>query len=116
MSDKSQQHALALGKQSSSVTGQLITRGPATDLEIRLRKRGLDNKTSKYDNFYTPQNDFFYDNSPYLPLNSKRREFRLLRVFPPKSYGEHIKANPSGRLPTKLTACRYSLIPPLFRL
>jgi hypothetical protein len=67
----------------------------AGSLDLRLRKRALTNKpTSEFDNFYTPENSFFYSKSPYLALDSKRREIRLLRVFPRKSYSNHVKANP----------------------
>jgi hypothetical protein len=64
-------------------------------IDDRLRKRGLANKDdSEFGNFYTPQNEFFYSKSPYLNLDPRRREIRLLRVFPRKSYAEHVKANP----------------------
>src|SRR5262249_19099387 len=64
-------------------------------LEIGLRKRALTNSSANQaDNFYTPKNDFFYSKSPYLALDTRRREVRLLRVFPRKAYVEHVKANP----------------------
>ncbi|ERF68993.1 hypothetical protein EPUS_06680 [Endocarpon pusillum Z07020] len=78
---------------SQSTTDQsLVT---TRTLEFRLQKQGLTNKPeSAFKNFYTPKNDFFYSNSPYLDLDSKRREIRLLRVLPPRSYAKHLKAKP----------------------
>lgn len=64
------------------------------NLNTRLLKRGVANKpASDFDNFYTPDNSFFYSNSPYQSLDASRQEIRLLRLFPKKSYHEHIKAN-----------------------
>jgi len=68
---------------------------PKQSLQLRLQKRLLAHKpASQLDNFYTPKNDFFYSKSPYLGLDSKRREIRLIKVSPRRSYAEHIKANP----------------------
>jgi hypothetical protein len=64
-------------------------------LNLRLQKRALLNKPrSKFDTFYTPENEYFYSMSPYLKLDSRRREIRLLKVFRPRCYWKHIKANP----------------------
>jgi len=62
-------------------------------LQLRLRKASAANKQTG-DNFYTPKNDFFHSRSPYLPLDTSRREIRLLRVFPARSYVDHVKAKP----------------------
>jgi hypothetical protein len=51
------------------------------------------NGTEVYDKFYTPKNQCFYSNKPYTPLNPKRQEIRLVRVFPRKSLREHFKNN-----------------------
>jgi hypothetical protein len=56
-------------------------------------------RTSAVDNFYTPKNDFFYSQSPYQPLDPKRGEIRLLKVFPPKTYLEHVEAHPQWKRP-----------------
>jgi len=64
-------------------------------LQQQLRK--LDRKLYKApgdDNFFTPQNDFFYSKTPYLPLDAKQKEIRLLKVFAPKPYANHIKDHP----------------------
>lgn len=64
-------------------------------LDSRLQKTDIRTQPlTKYDNFYTPKNDFFYNNSPYLRLDARRQEIRLIRVFPPKTYDQHIKSNP----------------------
>lgn len=46
-----------------------------------------------YDNFYTPSNAEFYLASPYIRLNEKPREIRLLKVFPKKTILQHFEAN-----------------------
>jgi hypothetical protein len=45
------------------------------------------------DNFYTPQNDYFYSKSPYFALDPRRREIRLLKVSPPTTHAEHQEDN-----------------------
>lgn len=78
-----------------SISSQTISPAATSTLDVSLQKRGLTNKPrTQHDNFYTPRNDFFYENSPYLALDAKRREIRLLRVFPPNSYQEHIQDHP----------------------
>jgi hypothetical protein len=65
------------------------------DINYCLTKRGLGNKSdTEFDNFYTPKNEFFYSKSIYSPLNPTRKEVRLLKVLPPKSYTEHVRSNP----------------------
>ena len=49
-------------------------------------------------NFCTPKNDFFYSKFQYLSLDSRRREIRLLRLYPRKSYARHIAAKPDWAL------------------
>jgi hypothetical protein len=67
----------------------------AMTLNPRLQKIGLSNKPpSDFDNFYTPKNNFFYSQIRYQPLDSRRREIRLLKIYPVKSYSDHIKAKP----------------------
>ncbi|KAK4446163.1 heterokaryon incompatibility protein-domain-containing protein, partial [Podospora aff. communis PSN243] len=67
----------------------------ARELDQILRKRALGNKPdSEFNNFFTPDNDFFCAQRPYKPLNPNRNEIRLLRVFPPRSYQEHAKSHP----------------------
>jgi hypothetical protein len=68
-------------------------RTPNHILQLRLRKTAAENKQTG-DNFYNPENDFFYKHSPYLPLESSLREIRLLRVFPARRYADHIAAKP----------------------
>ncbi|KAK0618865.1 heterokaryon incompatibility protein-domain-containing protein [Immersiella caudata] len=60
-----------------------------------LRKVGLGNAPSdEFSNFYTPSNDTFYANSPYLPLDARHPSIRLLRVHPQKrTLDEHLAAN-----------------------
>ncbi|KAF2101090.1 hypothetical protein NA57DRAFT_55153 [Rhizodiscina lignyota] len=61
----------------------------------RLQKIGLANKpAAEFDNFYTPQNQSFYSKSPYLPLDPKRREIRLVKVLGRKPWAEYVTANP----------------------
>jgi hypothetical protein len=59
-------------------------------LQLRLRKAS----GRIEDNFYAPKNDYFYGKSPYLPLDSSRREIRLLKVFSRRSYTDHVAAKP----------------------
>ncbi len=63
-------------------------------LYVALERLGLGSfpreDASEFDNFYTPQNQGFYANYTYVPLDPGRREIRLLRVFPgKKSYHQH---------------------------
>ena len=78
-------------------TALSLISNPNHTLQLRLQKTGAANRQTK-DNFYTPKNNFFYDKSPYLPLDPRRREIRLLKVFAPKSYSDHIWAKPEWAL------------------
>lgn len=73
---------------------------PTHGLEVGLQRLALLPKRTeaKFDSFYTPQNELFYSNSPYLPLNPARREIRLIRAYEPATYFEHIKAHPHWAL------------------
>ncbi|KAI0490516.1 heterokaryon incompatibility protein-domain-containing protein [Xylaria cf. heliscus] len=44
--------------------------------------------------FYTPQNQFFYSQAPYTPLDSKRCQIRVIRVFPRTTVREHFRNHP----------------------
>ncbi|KAJ3556428.1 hypothetical protein NPX13_g10137 [Xylaria arbuscula] len=44
--------------------------------------------------FYTPQNESFYSSSPYQPLDPRRRQIRVIRVFPPATVHEHFNNHP----------------------
>ncbi|KAH7081933.1 heterokaryon incompatibility protein-domain-containing protein [Paraphoma chrysanthemicola] len=48
----------------------------ATQLEV------VQSQETKYDNFYTPQNQSFYNQFEYVKLNPKERHIRLLRIHP----------------------------------
>jgi hypothetical protein len=85
------------GSQSSNPFTALSLRTPNHTLQLRLRKASAANRQTR-DNFYTPKNDLFYGKSPYHPLDSSRREIRLLRVFSAKSYADHITAKPEWAL------------------
>lgn len=68
---------------------------PPSRLDLQLQRLGMSSRYgSTYSNFYTPKNDVFYADCPYSELDATRREIRLLRVFPRRSYAEHLKANP----------------------
>jgi len=62
-------------------------------LQLRLRKVDGANRRTE-DNFCTPKNDFFYKNSPYLPLDPSGQELRLLKIHSRKPYAQHVLANP----------------------
>ncbi|KAI0442462.1 heterokaryon incompatibility protein-domain-containing protein [Xylaria telfairii] len=47
--------------------------------------------TEGFDKFYTPQNHFFYSQAPYTPLDSRRSQIRVIRVFPRASIQEHFR-------------------------
>jgi len=68
----------------------------AHPLNEALRKLDLGNAPpEEFDNFYTPENDIFYANSSYLPLDTAQPSIRLLRVHPKRrSLEEHLGDNP----------------------
>ncbi|KAJ8131369.1 hypothetical protein O1611_g2255 [Lasiodiplodia mahajangana] len=47
-----------------------------------------------YDRFYTPENRFFYSQSPYTALDPRRCEIRVVRMFPRKPLREHYENHP----------------------
>jgi hypothetical protein len=68
----------------------------AHPLNEALRKLDLGNAPpEEFDNFYTPENETFYANSSYLPLDTAQPSIRLLRVHPKRrSLEEHLGDNP----------------------
>jgi hypothetical protein len=52
-------------------------------------------KNVKFDNFYTPANEQFYNAKPYTTLNQGLKEIRLLRVSPRKSVAQQYKMRPN---------------------
>ncbi|KAH8674195.1 heterokaryon incompatibility protein-domain-containing protein [Xylariales sp. PMI_506] len=67
-----------------------------SDLAWRLGNLGLGPLPgSRFDNFYTPRNESFYSTHKYHPLDGRRREIRLLKVFPEKKTEmEHLLSRP----------------------
>lgn len=97
---------LSVGSTSRQGTTE-NSRVSSNSLELRLQKRAISNgPEAPFSNFYTPKNDFFYSKSPYMDLDTGRREIRLLRVFPPRSYKEHVEANPHWRPAETITGQR----------
>jgi hypothetical protein len=63
-----------------------------------LEQKDSVNESEGYDNFYTPSNETFYKARPYTRLDGRRREIRLLRVFPKKPASHHYKDNPQWNI------------------
>jgi hypothetical protein len=61
-------------------------------------QKALATESESYDNFYTPSNETFYKARPYTRLDRRRREIRLLRVFPKKPAFHHYKDNPQWNI------------------
>ena len=82
-----------------------IAKSPSTaiipsTLDMRLERQGLAVRhASQSGTFHTPINNFFYSKYRYMPLDPKRSEIRLLRVFPRKSYLDHITDQPAWKRP-----------------
>lgn len=49
----------------------------------------------EFDSFCTPANQRFYSAKPYIELNQKLKELRLLRVFPKKPFRQHYDKRPT---------------------
>jgi hypothetical protein len=55
-------------------------------------------KSVKFDNFYTPANEQFYNAKPYTKLNQELKEIRLLRVSPKRSLVQQYKLRPNWNI------------------
>ena len=67
-----------------------------TSDDLSLIKLGLTRDPgTELTNFYTPENTAFYSAYSYLPLDPRRREIRLLKVYQQRrTYAEHLAEHP----------------------
>jgi hypothetical protein len=62
---------------------------PTVDLEAPQPQARKSRDIVEFDSFCTPANQSFYSVKPYIELNQKLKELRLLRVFPKKPLRQH---------------------------